>query len=496
MTKTIFDMAEKGKNTVSFVPEDAVASVMLDIPPSLLRDAKADGTGIPDVPEVELVRHYINLSTKNFGIDNGTYPLGSCTMKYNPKINEAIANLDGFKNLHPLQFLQDLKNSQGIFQVLFELERMLSEITGMDTFSLQPAAGAHGEFTGMLVIKKHLMKKGEDKKRNKIIVPDTAHGTNPASAAVCNFDTIEIKSNADGLVDLDQLKEALKPGDVAGIMLTNPNTLGLFEKDILAVTALVHESGGLCYYDGANLNGLCGICRPGDMGFDIIHVNLHKTFATPHGGGGPGAGPVGVKGYLKEFLPGPRVVKHGDVLDMISTVQDGIDSVKAFHGNIAVIIKAYCYIKALGLAGLRKATMNAVLNANYCMARLVNEKILNVPYKGRCYHEFVANDEGFPNGVSTEDIAKRMLDFGVHAPTVFFPLVVHGALMIEPSETECIHRLDDLVSIFKNIKQEAERTPEVVKGAPHTMPVGRLDSVQAAREPVLTHKMLVERKRK
>jgi glycine dehydrogenase subunit 2 len=487
MIQTIYDKATPGKNATGFPLDAKTASTPLGIPGELLR-GKEDVLDIPDVPEVEIVRHYTGLSRKNYGIDNGIYPLGSCTMKYNPKVHESIAGMAGFRDIHPLQFMQSKENSQGILQVLHEMASILSGLTGMDAFTLQPAAGAHGEFTGLLTIKKALMKNGLEKKKNKIIIPDTSHGTNPASAAACNFEVIEIKSNEHGLVNIDELKAALAPGDVAGIMLTNPNTLGLFEEQITDITKLVHDAGGLCYYDGANLNGLCGICRPGDMGFDVVHVNLHKTFSTPHGGGGPGAGPVGVKDSLKEFLPGPRISCINGEYSIALPENGGFGSIKAFHGNIGVILKAYCYVKSLGLEGVRKSTRCAVLNANYLKAQL--KDTICVPYTNRCYHEFVGSDDCFPNGVTTEDIAKRMLDYGVHSPTVYFPLIVHGAIMIEPTETESRSRLDELVDVFKRIKTEAEKEPAVVKNAPATMAVRRLDQVLAARNPILTVKAL------
>ncbi|MHA1791505.1 MAG: aminomethyl-transferring glycine dehydrogenase subunit GcvPB [Promethearchaeota archaeon] len=485
MIHTIFDDKLRGKSHARFPigKDEGVLSTF--IPPEMLRtDESLD---LPDVPEIEVVRHYIKLSRNNYGVDNGTYPLGSCTMKYNPKINESLSNLNSFKNIHPLQPLQDSSSCQGYLQVMHELDLMLSRITGMDHFTLQPAAGAHGEFTGMLIIWNYLKSKGLEKKKNKIIVPDTAHGTNPASATACNFEIIEISSGADGLVNLDELKAALQPGDVAGIMLTNPNTLGLFEENILEITRIVHEAGGLCYYDGANLNGLCGICRPGDMGFDIIHLNLHKTFSTPHGGGGPGSGPVGVKKFLKEFLPGDRITKEGNEFQFKSRVIPSKMNIKSFHGNMSVLLKAYFYIKTLGLDGLARSTRIAVLNANYVRKHLAS--ILNIPYNRSCYHEFVANDKNFPNDITTEDIAKRMLDHGIHAPTIYFPLIVHGALMIEPTETESLQRLNKLIDVFEKIKKEASETPDLVLNAPLTTPVGRLEQVQAAREPILTQDM-------
>ncbi len=493
MIQTIYDKGKPGKNATSFPLDETTSGTALDIPGDLLR-SKQDALDIPDVPEVELVRHYIDLSRKNYGIDNGIYPLGSCTMKYNPKVHEAIVNMPGFRDIHPLQVLQSKANSQGILHVLHDMASILASVTGMDAFTLQPAAGAHGEFTGMLTIKKAMIQKSLEKKKNKIIVPDTSHGTNPASAAACNFEVIEIKSDDHGLVNIEELKKALAPGDVAGVMLTNPNTLGLFEEQILEVTRLVHEAGGLCYYDGANLNGLCGICRPGDMGFDIVHVNLHKTFATPHGGGGPGAGPVGVKEGLKDFLPGPRISLANGEYSIILPENGGFGSIKAFHGNIGVILRAYCFVKSLGLEGLRKSTQCAVLNANYLKSQL--KDTICVPYEKRCYHEFVGSDSCFPNGVTTDDIAKRMQDLGIHPPTIYFPIIVHGALMIEPTETESLSRLDQLVAVIKQIRVEAEKEPETVKTAPSTMPVKRLDQVLAARNPVLTVKALRERREK
>ncbi|MHA1681754.1 MAG: aminomethyl-transferring glycine dehydrogenase subunit GcvPB [Promethearchaeota archaeon] len=488
--KTIFDLHAEKRNSMNFEIEASLTGIPVDIPREMLRGG-ADALDLPDVPEVELVRHFIKLSKKNYGVDDGIYPLGSCTMKYNPKINEVLANLEGFRDIHPLQFLQDDNNVQGIIGLLYETGMMLSDLTGMDHFTLQPAAGAHGEFTGLLIIKKYLQDREKDGHRNKIIVSDTAHGTNPASANACDFETIELTSKSNGLVDLEQLSFALEKGDVAGIMLTNPNTLGLFEEEIIEITGMVHDAGGLCYYDGANLNGLCGVCRPGDMGFDIIHLNLHKSFSTPHGGGGPGSGPVGVKEFLKEFVPGPRYSKESGRYSITPGHDNIAGTIKAFHGNVGVIIKAYCYLKSLGLNGIRKSTQCAVLNANYLKVKL--KDLVNIPHDKRCYHEFVASDVGFPNGVNTEDIAKRMLDHGIHAPTIYFPLIVHGAIMVEPTETESLDRLDELVGIFKKIKEEALSTPHMVKNAPSTLPVKRLNQVDAARNPILTIDALKEK---
>ncbi|MBD3187876.1 aminomethyl-transferring glycine dehydrogenase subunit GcvPB [Candidatus Bathyarchaeota archaeon] len=483
--KTIFNLDAPGRHATRFNLEEKIMESTPPLPENLARDGKTL-LGIPDVPEVELVRHFIALSRKNYGVDNGMYPLGSCTMKYNPKIHEMLASLEGFTSIHPYQFLQDKESCEGIIEIMNELASMLATLTGMDAFSLQPASGAHGEFTGLLIMRDYLLSTQEGNKlhKNKIIVPDTAHGTNPASAAVCQFEIIELESGDDGLIDLGYLEAALEPGDVAGIMLTNPNTLGLFEQDILRITEMVHDAGGLCYYDGANLNGLCGLCRPGDMGFDIVHLNLHKTFSTPHGGGGPGAGPLGVKAFLAGFLVGSQGMDGMGNCSFDPKLEVDSRNVKVFHGNIGVLIRAYCYLKSLGFEGMRKSTKFAVFNANYLKKRVGN--ILNIPYDARCYHEFVANDEGFPNGITTEDIAKRMLDHGIHAPTIYFPLIVHGAMMIEPTETEDLSRLDGFVHVMKSIKEEARDNPDMVKDAPSTTPVSRLDQVKAARHPVLT----------
>ncbi|MHA1869678.1 MAG: aminomethyl-transferring glycine dehydrogenase subunit GcvPB, partial [Promethearchaeota archaeon] len=371
---------------------------------------------------------------------------------------------------------------QGALELMYNLETDLSEITGMDAFTLLPSAGAHGEFTGLTIIKKYFAVKGE--KRKFIIVPDSAHGTNPASSSMNGFGVIVIKSNEEGEVSLDELEAAMKGGDVAGLMLTNPNTLGLFDKHILEITEIVHKYGGLCYYDGANLNAMMGICKPGDMGFDIVHVNLHKTFATPHGGGGPGAGPIGVKKFLIDYLPSPRIIKDSkDQYHLQDAVTNSIGKVKTFYGNFAVLVRAYTYIKLMGRDGLKRASENAVLNANYLRVKL--KKLYNLPYDRICQHEFVLNDDNLPNGVTTMDVAKRLLDYGVHAPTIYFPLIVHGAIMIEPTETENKKTLDRFIAIMEKIKKDAEINPDILKKAPHNTPVGRLDDVLAARKPIL-----------
>jgi glycine dehydrogenase subunit 2 len=436
---------------------------------------------LPEVSEVDVVRHFTELSRMNHGVDNGFYPLGSCTMKYNPKINEDTAGLEGFTAVHPYQ---DQDTVQGCIRILFEMDKMLSEITGMDRFTLQPAAGAHGELTGLMIIKAYHMHRG-DAGRTKIIVPDSAHGTNPASAAMAGFETIEVKSDERGGVDIEALKSAAGP-DIAGLMLTNPNTLGLFDENIKEIAKIIHEAGGLLYYDGANANAIMGICRPGDMGFDVVHLNLHKTFSTPHGGGGPGSGPVGVKKDLVPFLPVPLAEYDGSRYSLNYDCPLTIGRVRSFFGNFGVILRAYAYIRTMGPEGLRKVSENAVLNANYLMHRLKGH--FELPFDRTCMHEFVLSYKGNKDtGVRTLDIAKRLLDFGFHPPTVYFPLIVHEALMIEPTETESMETLDVFADTLISIAEEAEKDPEKVKNAPYKTYVSRLDEVKAARNPVLIH---------
>ncbi|MHA1782804.1 MAG: aminomethyl-transferring glycine dehydrogenase subunit GcvPB [Promethearchaeota archaeon] len=462
------------KQQKNFVPKLDIDVIKIEeiIPQKFIRKE----IPIPDIPEVEVVRHFIQLSQMNFGVDNGFYPLGSCTMKYNPKINEKLARLPGFTNIHPLQ-----DENLGCLELMANLIKYLKEITGMNAFTLQPAAGAHGELTGLLIMRKYFETQNLDK--NKIIVPDSAHGTNPASARMAGFSTIELQSDENGEVPLDQLEFAMEEGDVAGIMLTNPNTLGLFERKIKEITKIVHENGGLCYYDGANLNPTLGICKPKDMGFDIVHLNLHKTFSTPHGGGGPGAGPIGVSENLAEYLPVPRIMTLNDEIKIITKGDNSIGRIKAFWGNFGVLIRAYAYILALGGEGLKKVAQISVLNANYLRTQLKN--LFYLPYDRICKHEFVLSDKNLPNDVNTEDVAKRILDFGCHAPTIYFPLIVSGALMIEPTETESKEKLDNFIEILRKIKEEAENSPEILKTAPHNTPIGRLDAVLAARKPIL-----------
>jgi glycine dehydrogenase subunit 2 len=476
MNSNIQLIFEKGNENDqhNFVPKMDIDEVDLKeiLPKNLLRK----DLPIPNIPEIEIVRHFINLSKKNYGVDTGIYPLGSCTMKYNPKINENVVRLPEFTNIHPLQ-----EENEGCLELLYQLSKLLGEITGMDGFTLQPAAGAHGELVGLLIIKKYFESKGI--KKQKIIVPDSAHGTNPASVKMAGFSIIEIQSNKNGEVPLDQLEFAMHEGDVAGIMLTNPNTLGVFDRQIKEITRIVHENGGLCYYDGANLNPILGICRPRDMGFDIVHLNLHKTFSTPHGGGGPGSGPIGVVNELIPFLAKPCLISKEQGIVCQENNDNSIGRIKAFWGNFGVIIRAYAYILALGSKGLKKVGQIAVLNANYL--RILLQKNYDLPYNRICQHEFVLSDRGMPNEVTTEDIAKRILDYGIYAPTIYFPLIVSGALMIEPTETESKKSLDYFVEIMNKIYEEAKEIPEFLKNAPHNTPVKRLDAVLAARKPIL-----------
>jgi glycine dehydrogenase subunit 2 len=469
----IFEKGNKKAQT-NFIPKlDIECDELKDIiPKNLIRD----DIQIPDIPEVEIVRHYVKLSKINYGVDSGIYPLGSCTMKYNPKINEHIARLAEFSQIHPLQ-----EESEGALQLIHNISNMLGEITGMDGFTLQPAAGAHGELVGLLIMKKYFETKEVIK--NKIIVPDSAHGTNPASAKMAGFSIIELQSNEYGEVPLDHLEFAMQQGDVAGIMLTNPNTLGVFDKYIKDITKIVHKYGGLCYYDGANLNPMLGICRPRDMGFDIVHLNLHKTFSTPHGGGGPGSGPVGVTNELVQFLPIPCITSTENGIVCTHDNIHSIGRIKAYWGNFGIILRAYVYILSLGAEGLKRVGQIAVLNANYLRTQL--QKIYNLPYNRICQHEFVLSDKDMPNEITTEDIAKRILDYGYYAPTIYFPLIVNGALMIEPTETESKSSLDNFIEVMEKIYYEALNEPEKLKKAPLNTPIGRLDAVNAARKPIL-----------
>ncbi len=476
-SELIFEISREGRIAYT-LPACDVPEINLNevIPQGMQKEKEIE---LPEVSELDVVRHYTLLSNKNFGVDTGFYPLGSCTMKYNPKINEDMAALPKFTGVHPYQ---PEETSQGSLQLMYELGGMLAEITGMEQVSLQPAAGAHGELAGLMIIKAYHQNRG-DHKRNKIIVPDSAHGTNPASAAVAGFDVVEIKSDEMGAVDLEALKAALND-EIAGLMLTNPSTLGLFEKNIKQIADLVHEAGGLLYYDGANMNAIMGITRPGDMGFDVVHLNLHKTFSTPHGGGGPGSGPVGVSKRLVDFLPVPIVEKQQEQYVLNYDKPLSIGKVKSFYGNFGVMVRAYTYVLTMGAEGLKKASEMAVLNANYIKARLKDYYYL--PIDEVCKHEFVLGGLGKAiSEVTTLDIAKRLLDYGYHPPTIYFPLIVDSAIMIEPTETESKETMDKFIDAMITIAGEAKENPELLKTAPHDTPVRRLDEVKAARTPVL-----------
>ena len=475
----IFEISSVGRKGVEprafDVPEVDGAGL---IPAGLLRGADDAMAGLPEVSEIDAVRHYTRLSQWNFGVDTGFYPLGSCTMKYNPKINEDAARLEGLAAIHPYQ-PEEL--SQGALQLIYDLEGYLAEISGMDGITLQPSAGAQGELTGLMMIAAYFKAKG--KARHKIIIPDTAHGTNPASSALAGFKVVPIKSEGAGVVTLDAVK-AVMDDDTAALMLTNPNTIGIFERNIAEIAAYVHKKGGLIYCDGANLNALMGIMKLGDMGVDVVQFNLHKTFSTPHGGGGPGSGPVGVSKALIPFLPGPRIKKTGKKYRFVYDNPKSIGRVKAFYGNFGVMVKAYAYIRRMGADGIRKAALTAILNANYIKESL--KGTFHLPYDQPCMHECVFSDK-FQSayGVSTMDMAKRLIDFGYHPPTVYFPLVVHGAIMIEPTETETKATLDGFIETMKEIAQEAATNPDILKNAPLNTKVQRVDEVRAAREPVL-----------
>ena len=448
------------------------------LPQVLLRK---EAVGLPQLSELEVMRHYKELSDRNFCIEKGFYPLGSCTMKYNPKVNELLASLEGFVNLHPLQ---DDEDAQGALELMYNLQEELKKITGMDAVTLQPAAGAHGELTGMMVIKKYFEVKGETK-RKKVIVPDSAHGTNPASAKMCGFDIVEVKSNSKGQVDVESLKSLLDD-EVAAIMMTNPNTLGIFEENVLEISKLMHDNGSLLYYDGANFIAIMGWTNPALMGFDVVHLNLHKTFATPHGGGGPGAGPVGVKSFLKEFLPVPSIEFDGNKYYRNYNVAHTIGQVRSFYGNFGVLVRAYAYILMMG-KNLKLASADAVLNANYIKEKL--KGVYELPYDEPCMHEFVLSGEKqHHQGVSTLGIAKRLMDSNCHPPTVYFPLIVHEAIMIEPTESESKEVLDGFIDTMLKIAKEIEENPEEVLKSPQTTPIKKVDETLAARHPDLTYK--------
>ena len=475
----IFEVSREGRTGYN-LPTPTVPEVDLEslLPATMIRKEVAE---LPEVSELDVVRHYTALSTRNHGVDSGFYPLGSCTMKYNPKVNEDMARLPGFAHIHPLQPVETI---QGALELMVDLQEQLAEITGMDEVTLQPAAGAHGEWTGLMLIKAFHERNG-DAARTKVLVPDSAHGTNPASAVVAGFETVTVKSDERGLVDLDDLKSKVG-ADTAALMLTNPNTLGLFEADILEISKVVHEAGGKLYYDGANSNAILGIARPGDMGFDVVHLNLHKTFTGPHGGGGPGSGPVGVKRDLIPFLPTPIVTKTDEGFGLDYDRPLSIGRIKPFYGNFGINVRAYSYIKTMGAEGLTRVSREAVLNANYMFARL--KDAFDVPYDTYCKHEFVLSGKRQKAlGVRTLDIAKRLLDFGYHPPTIYFPLNVEECIMVEPTETESKETLDAFCDAMLQIAKEAEENPEIVQTAPHTTVVKRMDETLAARKPVLKY---------
>lgn len=479
--KLIFELSKKGRTGYTLPKNRLEQYSMESLPQGLTRMHEAE---LPEVSEFEVVRHYTNLSNLNFGLDKGFYPLGSCTMKYNPKINEEVAPLPAFTQLHPLQ---PERTAQGTLEIYYNLAQALAEIAGLDDFTLNPFAGSHGELTGLMVMRQYHLSRG-DTQRTKVIVPDSAHGTNPASAAVCGLQVVEVKSKADGRIDVESLKPLLDDS-IAGIMMTNPNTLGLFEKEIMEIAQLVHHCGGLLYYDGANLNPLLGKCRPGDMGFDIMHINLHKTFSTPHGGGGPGAGPVGVKKFLADFLPNPQVRKAEDGSFCLYRSPQSLGRISGFYGNFGVLVRAYTYILSLGKEYIKYVGPLATLNANYIKESLKDLYYLPIP--DICKHEFVFDGLADKStGVTTLDIAKRLLDYGYHAPTIYFPLLFHQSIMIEPTETESLETLDEFISVMRQVAEEALSNPDEVKNAPHHTPVRRLDETNAAKHPVLTYRDL------
>ena len=469
----LFESGSPGRSP-SFWPEDS-GKKKTELPAHLVRK---EIPGFPELGELEVLRHFTRLSQLNYAIESHFYPLGSCTMKYNPKINEVVARMPGFSSLHPLAPVELI---QGALQLLSELEAMMAEISGMDAVTLQPSAGAQGELTGLMIIRAHLAAQGNPRK--KILVPDTAHGTNPASSALCGYDVMQVASNDRGMIDARKVAE-LMSDEVAAIMITNPNTLGIFEQEIQAIAEVVHGKGGLVYLDGANLNALMGIAKPGDMGVDVLHINLHKTFSTPHGGGGPGAGPVGVKKFLEDYLPVPRIIKKDGRYELQEDLPRSIGRVRSFFGNFGILVRAYTYILTLGSDGLEDVSRMALLNANYLRKKL--EGHFHIPYSEPCMHECIFTDRTQQKqGVQTMDIAKRLLDYGFHPPTIYFPLVVHGALMIEPTETETRETLDAFAEAMIAIAREAKEDPALLKSAPHVTPVGRLDETRAARNPVL-----------
>jgi len=472
MERLLKEYSNPGKIGV-FLPEEKTKKPEDLLPGQLLREKELD---FPEVSEPEVVRHYIKLSVMNHHVDKDFYPLGSCTMKYNPKINDKLASLPGFSEIHPEQPEETV---QGALKLMYQLEKYLEEITGMKAVTLQPAAGSHGELTGTMIIQKYHQLKGNQKKY--ILIPDSAHGTNPSSASSVDYDVVSVKSNDKGCIDPEDLEKKLSD-EVAGMMITNPNTLGLFEEEIEKINKMIHDYDGIIYMDGANLNALFGVAKPADMGFDIVHMNLHKTFSTPHGGGGPGSGPIGVVEELEPYLPVPRIVKNDDKYSLSTDYPQSIGRMLGYYGHFGVIVRAYTYISMLGEEGLQEVSRNAVLNANYIRKKL--SKLYDIPFNRPCMHEFVASGQKHKKeyGVKALDIAKRMLDYGVHAPTVYFPLVVKEAMMIEPTETEAKQNLDKFINIMEKIDREAKQDPDKLKHAPYETPVRRLDELKANKE--------------
>ncbi|MBO4965490.1 MAG: aminomethyl-transferring glycine dehydrogenase subunit GcvPB [Muribaculaceae bacterium] len=481
--KLIFELSRPGRKGYELPADKFNTDGLAAIPQNLLREEKAE---LPEVSELDVVRHYTNLSNKNFGVDTGFYPLGSCTMKYNPKINEELCVMPEFTSLHPLQ---NPDTAQGALELYYNLQHALASLAGLAEFTLNPYAGAHGELTGLMIMRSYHDARG-DKKRKKVIVPNSAHGTNPASAMVAGLEVVEVKSKPNGSIDVEDLKPLLND-EIAGIMMTNPNTLGMFETEIIEIAKLVHDAGGLLYYDGANFNPLLGKVRPGDMGFDIMHINLHKTFSTPHGGGGPGSGPVGVAAHLTQFLPNPHVKKAENGKFYVDFGKESLGSISTFFGNFGVMMRAYAYILSLGKENIRNVGPMATLNANYIKESLKDDYLLPIP--GVCKHEFVFDGlKDKSTGVTTLNVAKRLLDYGFHAPTIYFPLLFHESMMIEPTETESLETLDEFIEVMHKVAKEARETPEDVVNAPLTTPVRKLDETNAAKNPILNYKALKE----
>jgi glycine dehydrogenase subunit 2 len=476
VTKLIYERSKPGRRASTLPTYDVPA---VDVPSELAREVPPR---LPEVAEPELVRHFTELTTRNFGIDTGFYPLGSCTMKHNPRVNERLALLAGFRDLHPLQ---DEEGAQGALELMWRLQEILAEVCGLHAVSLQPAAGSQGELTGLMLFHAYFADKGEDEQRREIVVPDTAHGTNPASVTMAGYELVGVKTDARGNVDVEDLRGRVGP-QTAGLMLTNPSTLGLFDENIEEIGRIFHGAGALMYYDGANLNAVCGISRPGDMGFDVVHINLHKTFSQPHGGGGPGGGPIAATEALEPFLPVPAVVRNGDEFGLDFDRPKSIGRVRAFTGPFGVFVRSYAYIRTFGPA-LREMSEVAVLNANYLLARL--KEAYDLPFDRLCMHEFVLSARTLKreHGVAALDVAKRLMDFGIHPPTVYFPLIVPEALMIEPTETEPKERLDEFCDAMLAIAHEANISPDVLHDAPHSRPVGRLDEVKAAKRAVVRY---------